>query len=151
MGLKLSIEHNGLGAVFTYTDVLSGEAAIAASAALYTPALLKTMHYQLADLRAISRIEITTEQIQRLAEADRKAAQQGNGFLIASVVDHDLQTGISRFYRAYVEDPAIEAKIFKTMDAARQWLAEKLKTRGIELETNSNHKDKDNSETILTY
>jgi len=136
MALDVEIEQGGLGVLFVYRDVLEGAKAIAASKALYTPENLQKMHYQIADLRAVSRIELTTEQIRQLAEADRAAARQGNGFLIASVVDHDLQAGISRFYRTYAKDDAIEAAIFKTMPNARQWLTEKLQERGITVNFN---------------
>jgi len=139
MGLRVTSEHDGVGVVFTYSDVLKGEEAIRASENFYTTEILQKLHYQLADLREVNRIELTTEQIQRLAVIDRAAAQQGNGFFIASVINHDLQAGVSRFYRAYLEDAnpvktqKIEAGIFKTMPAAREWLRVKLAERGIVL------------------
>ena len=133
MALNVTLENNGLGVVFTYSDVLEGDAAVAASETLYTPEVLQRLHYQIADLRAVNRVELTTRQIQRLADTDRQAAQRGNGFLVVSIVNHDIQESISRFYRTYVQDPQIESAIFKSIPAARQWLKKKLQQRGIDL------------------
>jgi hypothetical protein len=134
MGLMVTIEHQGVGVLFTFSGVLTGDEILAESQALYSQEGLKKLRYQLVDMRDVNRIELNTEQIQRLAEVDRAAAQQGHGFLIASVVSHDLQAGISKFYRAYVEDPNIESAIFRSMPQARQWLHLKLLERGLTLE-----------------
>ena len=133
MAVKVELELGGAGVLFTYSDVLKGEEAVTASTEIYMPEILENLRYQIADLSDVNRIEVTAEQIRQLAEADKKAAQYRHGFLIASVVNHDLQGGLSRFYRTYAQDPHIETAIFKTISEARQWLRKTLASRGFEL------------------
>lgn len=132
MGLDVRLEMDGQGVLFTFCEVLRGEEIYAASEALYTPESLSRLRYQLVDLTQVSRIEISTDQIQALAALDCQAAEQAGGFLVASVVGHDLQESISQFYRAYISHPDIEAKIFRTLHAARFWLQQKLSCSDVE-------------------
>ncbi len=129
MGLVVTVERNGLGAVFDYSGVVSGEEAYRESKALYTPHNLKYLKYQIVDLRQASRIEISTEEIKKLAELDKEAARDAGGFFIASIVDHDLQESLSMFYRTYANDLFIIAKIFRSMEDAREWLDTSLKEK----------------------
>ena len=122
MGLNVEIEKDGLGAVFTYTGIVNGDDAYRESKALYTPERLKKLKYQIADLRQVSRIEVSPKAIQNLAELDKNAAKEANGFFIASIVDHDLQESLSQFYRAYANDPFITANIFRSIEPAREWI-----------------------------
>ena len=64
MGLDVTIEHDGIGVLFTYSGVLEGDQVLVESQALYTPEIMAKLHYQLVDLRDVNRIELTTEQIQ---------------------------------------------------------------------------------------
>lgn len=126
MGLDVSIEQGGKGVLFTFTDILNGQDIFSASKALYTPENLKYLRYQISDLRAVNRIEVSTEEIKALAELDCIAAKKAGGFVIASVVNHDLQESVSRFYRTYTNEGDIVNGVFRTMSSAREWLQEQL-------------------------
>ena len=133
MTLSVSLEMDGQGVVFTFNGVLKGDEIYSASQQLYTDANLRRLRYQIVDLTRVSRIEISTRQIQALAELDCQAATFAGGFFVASVVSHDLQESISQFYRAYLECSAIDAKIFRTLTMARNWVQEKMGNTQIQI------------------
>ena len=112
MALVVNEEFDGVGLVFVFSGVLTADEAIRESQRRYTPEGLAKLRYQIADLSEVHRIEVTLPEIQTLAEIDRNAAIAAGGFLIASVVSHDLQQSVSNFYRTYVFQGALEFPLF---------------------------------------
>jgi len=73
---------------------------------------------QLADFREVTSLEISTETIKEIA-AD---SPYGKGSRRAIVVNSPLAYGLSRIYRAMVDDQGSEIKVFKDYNQACQWL-----------------------------
>lgn len=118
-----TFEEDGRGLLFVGRGVLSGEAMIRQTRKTYSSEVLGRLCYQIIDLREVERMDITSGQMQRLAELDRQAAEAASGARIAIVAAHDLTIGLSRIYSAYAQSPHLESRIFPTMEEARAWVS----------------------------
>lgn len=52
-------------------------------------------------------------------------ARRGSGYKVAMIVDKDLYYGLIRMYQAYSDELPSDVKIFRSMEEASEWLAEK--------------------------
>jgi hypothetical protein len=118
------LENNGRGMLFIGEGVISGEELIRQTEKSYDSEALNRLQYQIIDLRDVHRMDITADQMRKLAELDCKAAERSSGTKIAIVASHDLTFGLSRIYSAYAQSPNLQARIFRTMNEARAWIGE---------------------------
>jgi hypothetical protein len=77
---------------------------------------------QLRDHSHASRVDITPEQIRRLAGRDRAAATELPSIRIAVVGPQDVMFGLSRMWQAYVTSPHVETMVFRDKGSALKWL-----------------------------
>src|SRR5690606_25614412 len=110
------------GLIFVAEGVLSGEALIRETERAH--GAHAGLRYQIIDLRQVERMDITAEQIQRIAEADREAAERGPGAKVAIVANHDLTIGLSRIYLIHARSDKLESRIFCSLDEARSWIGD---------------------------
>lgn len=125
--LTASFENDGRGMVFIAQGVISGEQLLRQTAETYSREVLTRLRYQIVDLRAVERMDVTSEQMRELAKLDCEAAESVSDakIAIAIVACHDLTIGISRIYSAYAQSPNLEAKIFPSVEEARRWIEER--------------------------
>lgn len=134
MSLEVNLEGDGIGAVFTYSGVIGGEEAIGELQKLYNNDSSHRLRYRIVDMREAIRMEIESQQLQQIALLDNSAAKHVGGFVIASVVNHELQKVLSQFYRTYVVHDLVDVDIFESMDEARLWIKERLQHRDSKVE-----------------
>jgi hypothetical protein len=120
----LSFENDGRGMLLVGEGVISGEQLIRQTEKTYASDAVSQLQYRIIDLRGVHRMDITADQMQKLAELDRKAAERCPGTKIAIVASHDLTFGLSRIYSAYAQSANLQARIFRTLDEARAWIGE---------------------------
>lgn len=118
--MKGGFEKKEDGLVFVAEGVLSGEALIRETERAH--AANASLRYQIIDLRQVERMDITAEQIQQIAEADREAAERGPGAKVAIIANHDLTIGLSRIYLIHAQSAKLESRIFCSLDEAWEWI-----------------------------
>jgi len=122
MDLKSGYERDGIGHIFSVDGVLCGEKLVSGSILKYTPELLQKLRYQIGDLRGVERVDMTVEQMKEIAGLDCQAARDAGIMKIALVASHELIFSLSSMYGAYAVEPCMEAKMFRNMSDAREWI-----------------------------
>jgi hypothetical protein len=74
---------------------------------------------QLADLRDVTRIDVTPAGVRKLAALN----PFGDGSQRAIVASMDVVFGISRMYESLSEKPDQKVRVFRDLDLALDWLA----------------------------
>ena len=82
---------------------------------------------EIHDYRKVKSMDLTTGDIQRLAEHDKRAAMINPHIVVAVVHSGDLGFGMSRMWQAYTTEFPFVSRIFRSMDEARTWVVEQLK------------------------
>lgn len=122
MELVNHYERDGMGHIFTIDGVLCGERLISGSLLKYNPEMLTKLRYQIGDLRGVERVDMTVEQMKEIAHIDCQAARDAGIMKIALVASHELIFSLSSMYSAYAIEPCMEAKMFRNMSDAREWV-----------------------------
>ena len=87
---------------------------------------IKSIYYQIADFSNVTGTDITSEQVKILAEQDARAAKVNPNLIVAVVGADDLVYGLARMWEAYAGEVSFETGVFRDIDAARQWIADKI-------------------------
>ncbi len=77
---------------------------------------------QIVDLTTATRIELSAEDVQRLADQDRRAVDVIDRVAIAVVAPKDFAFGLARMWEAYADAPDVVTAVFRDLDTARDWL-----------------------------
>ena len=77
--------------------------------------------HRLADLRAVTEVQIRYPDVHRLAEA-RRTRTFPNSFKSAIVVGNAVQAGMARMFRTLNDNPQISLEVFEDEAAAIAWL-----------------------------
>jgi hypothetical protein len=77
---------------------------------------------ELADIRAIDRLAVTTGGVRRMMFHDQAHAPQVGGHQLAIVVSHGVAYGMARMYQMMTEETVAGVGIFRDVDAATSWL-----------------------------
>lgn len=85
---------------------------------------IKETTYQLVDLSAIDRVELSNNEIERLAQQDQLAFKVNPDMRIAIVGTKDLTYGLSRVWEVFACELYSQqvCEVFRDLEAAREWV-----------------------------
>ncbi len=109
--------------------VVTGRDLIEANEILYDPDLLGETRYHVADLAAVERFDVSSEEIRTLAAQDVAAASVNPRLIVAVVGSEDIVFGMSRMWQIIAElqeGSLITCAVFRTFDEAMVWIHECL-------------------------
>ena len=89
---------------------------------IYSDVDESVVKYQIVDITAVTNIVISTADIKRTADQEKKAAKSLGQITIAIVAVKDLDFGLSRAWEAYASTPGIKTMVFRDLVAAQEWL-----------------------------
>lgn len=78
--------------------------------------------YQLWDNTALTRVEVTNEDVRRFAQESKVATQSLSRIAIAIVGTTNFTYGLARMYEAYSYDDRIQTMVFRDRVDAEKWL-----------------------------
>jgi len=81
-----------------------------------------SFQYQLWICQPVEDFLLSTNDIQELADQDRKAAEINPSIKVAVVSDSPLVFGFGRMYEAFSQDSPWEIMIFYRLKEAKEWL-----------------------------
>lgn len=81
--------------------------------------------YQIVDLRRVSKVALSADEIRELAHQDKNEVDRLERLVIAVVAFRDSEFGLSRMWELYADSPRIESCVFRDLTAAREWLLSK--------------------------
>ena len=96
---------------------------------IYSDPHLTRQKYQIVDLTDLESVEVNDRDIIQIAEMDKAAAKANPDIVIAVVAPGDLEYGLSRIWRALVDDSGFETRIFRDRESADRWIEELLSGR----------------------
>jgi hypothetical protein len=126
MAIQINYLDNGIGIEIIATGIVTGEEIIEAHKEIYKPENLKKQKYQIIDRTKCLKYQVTSEEIEIIAQIDNKAAEINPNIKIALVSTTSLQFGMSRMWQAYISDNSFVTKIFQDRKSADEWIMSQL-------------------------
>jgi hypothetical protein len=93
------------------------------------PEKVKGIKYQICNFLDVDDISVTKEEVRRIAEQDKKAAEINPGMLIAIVAKTDLGFGLSRMWEAMAHESPLKTMVFRNIKEAQAWIRDNLKAK----------------------
>ena len=119
------IENGGVLLVGTGTvvaaDIIDVNKSIYAS-----PEMIKKIRYQIGDYTAVESMQISSREIEAIADQDKRAADVNPTMLISIAAKKDLSFGLSRVWEAYTNGAPFRTGIFRTVEDCREWIRSQL-------------------------
>ena len=118
-------ENDGEGILYIHREVLEGAWLVERMRSHNLQIDFGKLRYQIVDLSQLDRLEMTTAQLREVAEIDRGIAHlKRPDFQLAIVLGSGTMYGIVRMWETYVDMSDNPAKIFYSMEKAREWLGQ---------------------------
>lgn len=127
MPIQIKSIDGGIGVEFIGSGIVTGADIITANKENYRNEKFSKQKYQIVDRTEFAEYQVSTEEIQIIAEQDKAAAKTNPNIIIALISKTDLQYGISRMYQAYVGDSGFLTEIFRDRKSAEEWIKHQLK------------------------
>ena len=93
------------------------------------PDKIKKYRYSLSDYTEVTKAEVRTETIKFIANLCISASKVNPNVVLATVSSQDLIFGLSRMWEALSIETSWEIKVFKGKEEAKEWIAERVKTK----------------------
>jgi len=115
------------GVVISISGVVTGAEIIAQNAKMHAKADFKNnISFYLYDLSQVDQIDINADEVATIAEQDMEAAQKTPNQVVLLVASSDLIFGLGRMWQTLVEDSALKAGVFRTLDEANKWIGRNI-------------------------
>ena len=119
------LEDNGV--ILEFSGILNWKDIYDANEKIYTtPEQIRSIHYQIADFTDVETTDITSAQVQKLAEQDSSAAKINPDMILAIVGSDDLVYGLARMWEAYASEVSFEKAVFRQLEDAKKWINQKV-------------------------
>ena len=122
MPIEIKVTEDGVGVEFIVSGVLTGAEIIEANKQIYGDSNFTNLKYQLLDRTACTDFQVSSDEVQDIAEQEIAAARTNPEMVVAFVSTSDLQYGVSRMYQAYVDDKGFETELFRDRQSAQEWI-----------------------------
>jgi hypothetical protein len=131
MTYDIKFEPETAGVLITIEGPLTGAALFKINAEMYSGKKLPQQRYQIWDCTKSESINVSTDEIRKIAFQDRDASEKNPDQVVALVASKNYFHGIDRIYHVYAEVwTGFESKTFLTLAEAREWVEERI--RGLE-------------------
>lgn len=119
------IENNGI--LLKGTGIITAADVSMVNKFIYeTPQKIKKITYQLCDYTEIEGVNMSSNEVRMLSKEDATAAKINSKMIIAVVGKEDLIFGLLRMWQAYANETPFETSVFRNVEDAKYWIAEKL-------------------------
>lgn len=117
------------GIIWTYSGVLTGEDLLNSNFEIFGDERFDDIRYQIVDLTAVEKVEVTQNHMRKVAHLDMAAARTNPRVKIAVVTTEDDGKLISDIYDQYTEgkSPWV-TQVFATLAEAKAWLKTEIET-----------------------
>ena len=131
MPLTLTYLDEGHGVVYTASGRITGAEIIDAQAAVESrDRAAQTIWYSLFDFDDITGLEISTDNLRKVADRSIAAANHGaKGRVVGIYAKNNFAYAISRMWMVYVEQASWETAVFRERSEAVAWIRERVRTK----------------------
>lgn len=127
MGIRINILEQGRGVEVLAEGVVRGQDIIDAHKFIYDERYLKRQRYQIVDKSACTEYAVTADDIDAIAELDRKASRVNPDIVIAVVESRGLEFSLTELWQAHLAECTFLTKSFRDRESAIQWISENAK------------------------
>lgn len=99
------------------------------SAIYETRRKIKSIAYQICDFTEVKEVNLSVEDVRKIASQDEKASEINPSMLIAVVGEKDVVYGFARKWEAYVDKQHFETRVFRNLEDAQNWIASKTESK----------------------
>jgi hypothetical protein len=93
---------------------------------LETPTRLQECRFAIVDLGLASSLELSPDEVRKIADRDRELAVITRpGLPVAVLAPNDVAYGLARMWEVFVENTGWETIIFKTREEGEDWVRQK--------------------------
>jgi len=126
MPIQINYLNDGIGIEIIASEVVTGKEIIEAHKDIYNEKNLKSQKYQIIDRSHCKEYNVSSAEVQRIAEIDKAASKFNPNIIIALISPTDLQFGMSRMWQTHVEESLFVTHIFRDRKSADEWIKEQL-------------------------
>ncbi|MCE0558357.1 MULTISPECIES: hypothetical protein [unclassified Motilimonas] len=125
--MPLSIKRlNDGGVIIQATGVINVNDIREIKSTLYTDNhSIKNIHYQILDYSQAQDLDLSHEDIWKMALRDKEALQINPHMLIAVISEKDVIYGLSRMWNAYTETTPLNTGVFRDLANAEEWVMQR--------------------------
>jgi hypothetical protein len=131
MPIEIRDLNGGVGVAITGRGVITEKVYVDALTKHLTQDIHKFKQYRycLTDWTAVSKVEIPTSAIERIAKLSKNVALVNPEAVIATVAGQDIMYGLSRMAQALRDGTDWENEVFRNRQDAEAWLKERVKEK----------------------
>jgi hypothetical protein len=140
MTIDVRYLHDGKGAIYEASGVLSGEELVTANERVLSRTLAgESLLYSFFDCNSITGVAVSDAQLRRVAEQDVAASRRmPNRIVVAIYAKDDIPFALSRMWMVYVEAAGWETNVFRRKSEAMAWLKDRVAAAfGVEVGLNA--------------
>ena len=112
------------GVLWTFRGKVTGDEILRANQEIYSDPRFHHLTYQIVDLTAVERFDVTEDDMAMIAVQDRLAARTKPGVRVAVAAADEVIKDLSAFYDAVMVGSPWRQRIFDSMSEAREWLTQ---------------------------
>ena len=127
MAIKIQYIDDGVGIKIIASGIVTGEEIIEAHKEIYSKTNLKKQRYQIIDRSNCKDYQVSSTEVQRIADIDKAAAKINPNIFMALISPTDVQFGMSRMWEAFIGETPFVTKVFRDRKSADEWIEEQLK------------------------
>ena len=110
------------GVVWTFRGQVTGDEILRANQEIYRDPRFQGLTYQIVDLTAVERFDVTEDDMAAVALQDRAGTSSKPGVRVAIAAADETIKDLSAFYDAVMVGSAWHQRIFDSISEAREWL-----------------------------
>jgi hypothetical protein len=122
MPINYSIDTDKGVVYTTASDVLTEDELFEHKRKLVSDPEFKPGFVELSDVRFITELRVSADDIQRFVMQDRSEAEQLQDFKLAIIVSGSTEFGLGIMYETMSSESSANVRIFRDMGQAREWL-----------------------------
>ena len=108
--------------MWTFRGTVTGDEILKANQEIYRDPRAYRLTYQIVDLTAVERFDVTEDHMALIAVQDRAAARSQPGVRVAVAAADEIIKDLSAFYDAVMVGSPWHQRIFDSIHEAREWL-----------------------------
>jgi len=112
------------GVLWTFRGTVTGDEILRANQEIYRDPRFDRLNYQIVDLTAVERFDVTEDDMALIAINDRAAARSKPSVRVAIAAADEIIKDLSAFYDAVMVGSPWHQRIFDSMSEAREWLTQ---------------------------
>ena len=112
------------GVLWTFRGQVTGDEILRANQEIYRDPRFQHLTYQIVDLTAVERFDVTEDDMAMIALNDRLASRSRPSVRVAVAAADEIIKDLSAFYDAVMVGSPWRQRIFDSISEAREWLTQ---------------------------